>query len=189
MIKRVLVGAAVAAAGWAAYSNVRRWWETWGVDPDEGARALAGDALVPDATVVDTRGLTIDAPPEAVWPWLVQMGFGRAGWYSYDRLDMRGASAERIVPEWQQLEVGDLLPTHPDGGFEVRVLEPGRALVVYIDAAMAARWKEAARSRGREGTDAAGESMPPEMSATTRPLPPTGSPPAPGILLKPKKAS
>jgi hypothetical protein len=166
MIKRVLVGATVAAAGWAAYAGVRRWWETWGVDPSEAKRALAGDELVADPTVVDTRGLTIEAPPEAVWPWLVQMGFGRAGWYSYDRLDMRGASAERIVPEWQQLEVGDLLPTHPDGGFEVKVLDPGRALVVYIDAPMAERWKEAARSRGRDETVGAGESMPPGLAAS-----------------------
>ena len=142
MIKRVVVGATLAAASLAAYASVRRWWETWGVDPAESARALPGDELVEQPTTSDTRGLTIDAPPEAVWPWLVQMGYGRAGWYSYDRLDMRGSSAEEIVPEWQALAVGDTLPTHPGGGFEVRVLEPGRALVAYIDSAIAARWKE-----------------------------------------------
>jgi len=157
MIKRVLVGATLAAAGWAAYSNARRWWETWGVDPAEAARDLPGDDLVEAPTVVDTRGLTIDAPPEAVWPWLVQMGFGRAGWYSYDRLDMRGASAERIVPEWQDLEVGGILPTHPGGGFEVRALEPGRSLVAYVDSAIAERWKEQAQAAdGKAGAQDAG---------------------------------
>jgi hypothetical protein len=66
------------------------------------------------------------------------MGYGRAGWYSYDQLDMKGRSADRILPEHQQLAVGDLLPTDPGGGFVVKVLEPGRALVAFVDSAMVA---------------------------------------------------
>ena len=172
MIKRVVVGATIAAAGVAAYASVRRWWETWGVDPAESARALPGDDLVEQPTTSDTRVLTIDAPPEAVWPWLVQMGYGRAGWYSYDRLDMRGTSAEEIVPEWQNLSVGDTLPTHPGGGFEVRVLEPGHALVAYVDSAMAARWKEGRDAGETQPTGLAvsggflDTSMPREFAAT-----------------------
>ena len=133
MLKRIAVGAAIAGASWLAYVGVRQWWNTWGVVPDEAARELPGDDLVPDAKAVDTRGITIEASPERVWPWLVQMGYGRGGWYSIDQLDMRGKSADRIVEAWQDLAVGDVLPTHPGGGFEVRVLEPNRKLVLFGD--------------------------------------------------------
>ena len=83
----------------------------------------------------ETRGITIDAPPEAIWPWLVQMGYGEAGWYSYDQLDQRGTSATGINAAWQQLAVGDIVPTHPGGGFEVARFDPGRALVLRSDTA------------------------------------------------------
>jgi hypothetical protein len=61
------------------------------------------------------------------------MGYGRAGWYSWDRLDMKGDSADRILAEHQGLAVGDTVPTDPGGGFEVRVLEPHEALVLHVD--------------------------------------------------------
>jgi len=141
MLKRIVVGASLAGVGWLTWFQARRWWATWGMDPAEQTRALPGDEIVADGATILTRGITIDAPPEAVWPWLVQMGFGRAGWYSYDRLDMKGRSADAIVPEFQELSVGDVLPTHPDGGFEVRLVEPGRALVVYLDTKIAQAWK------------------------------------------------
>jgi hypothetical protein len=133
MLKRVVVGAAIAGASWLAYVGVRQWWKTWGVVPDEATKPLPGDKLVPDAQAIETRGITIEASPERVWPWLVQMGYGRAGWYSIDQLDMRGKSAERIVEAWQDLAVGDVVPMHPGGGFEVKVLEPNRALVLFGD--------------------------------------------------------
>jgi hypothetical protein len=134
----VALGAAaatsVALGAAAAYTRViAPWWRSWGVRPVEAAAVLPGDDVVPDATVTDTRGLDIDAPPEAVWPWLIQMGYGRAGWYSYDAMDMRGHSADQIEPSLQRLEVGDLVPTSPTTGFAVKVLEPGRALVLSID--------------------------------------------------------
>jgi hypothetical protein len=71
------------------------------------------------------------------------MGYGRAGWYSYDQLDQKARSADEIVPEWQGLAVGDTVPTHPGGGFAVKILEPARALVLYVDSAMAASWRGA----------------------------------------------
>ena len=86
MRARVLLigGMAAAAAGAAPATTytlaVRPWWRTWGVDPADAELSFAGDDLVPDATVVETRGVEIDAPPDAVWPWLVQMGYNRAGW-------------------------------------------------------------------------------------------------------------
>ena len=133
MIKRILVGSAIAASGMAAYSSVRRWYSTWGFDPAEAFKALPGDELIPDATTSETRGLTIDAPPQAIWPWLLQMGYGRGGWYSYDAMDMKGSSADAIDPELQHLAVGDTIPTDPTGGFMVKVIEPERALVLFVD--------------------------------------------------------
>jgi hypothetical protein len=137
-MRNAIVGTVIGTAAGITISRTVRWWRTWGVDPIEADKALAGDDLVATPTAILTRGITIDAPPDAVWPWLVQMGFGRAGWYSYDRLDVRGKSADRIVPAWQTLEVGDLVPHSPDGGFAVRVVEPGQALVLYSDTELVA---------------------------------------------------
>jgi proline iminopeptidase len=128
-----IAGAVIGTAAGITISRTVRWWRTWGVDPIEAAKPLTGDDLVPTPTAIITRGTTIDAPPEAVWPWLVQMGFDRAGWYSYDRMDMRGTSANKIVPAWQKLDVGDVMPVSPDGGFAVKVVEPARALVLFTD--------------------------------------------------------
>jgi hypothetical protein len=147
MLRRlVLLTAAAGAAGYAAWKlAVEPAYREWGVDPDDAAKPLAGDDLVPEPTVVDTRSITIAAPPSAVWPWLVQMGYGRAGWYSYDAIDMAGQSVDRIVPEWQTLAQGDTMPTAPGSGFHVAVLEPERALVLYVDEAMIAAQAEAAK--------------------------------------------
>ena len=133
ILKTALASAAVWAAGSAAAVATRQWWRTWGVDPAEAIRELPGDELVPDAEAVDTRGITVAAPPDAVWPWLAQMGYKRAGWYSYDTIDMNAPSVDAIVPEWQTVAPGDVFPTHPGGGFVVKVVEPGRSLVLYND--------------------------------------------------------
>lgn len=85
------------------------------------------------AEVQWTHGVTIRGRPADNWPWLVQMGCRRAGWYSYDRLDNDGVpSADRILPELPQVEVGDILPWTPADvdGFVVRSVEPERALVL-----------------------------------------------------------
>jgi hypothetical protein len=87
---------------------------------------------VPKPSFNATRAITIAARPERVWPWLVQVGVKRAGWYSYDLLDNFGRpSARRIIPELQHLEVGDVLPMSPDGrsGIRVRAIEPGRSMI------------------------------------------------------------
>jgi len=135
MKKRIVLGTGMAAIGWAGYTGIRRWRSSWGMDPDEAGMRLPGDTLVESPSSSDTRGITIEAPADLVWPWLVQMGYGRGGWYSIDQLDMRGPSANRIMDDWQGLAVGDVMPTHPGGGFAVKVLEPGRALVLYADTA------------------------------------------------------
>jgi hypothetical protein len=96
---------------------------------------LPGDDLVPEPAYVTTRAITVQAPAEAVWPWLVQLGQGRGGFYTYDRLEqMVGAgirSADRIVPELQQLAIGDTVRLSPEGGPKVALLDAGRALVLY----------------------------------------------------------
>jgi len=110
-------------------SVVRPWHARWGATDEEVARALPGDELLPDANVT-TRAVTIDARPEEVWPWLVQLGYGRAGWYSYDWIDNDGRpSASRIVPELQRLEPGDQILMAPGLGPRVRAVEPDRYLL------------------------------------------------------------
>lgn len=144
MIRRIIVGSVIWAGSWAAFVAARQWYRTWGVDPLEALKVLPGDDLVAAPTACDTRGITIDAPPDAVWPWLVQMGYGRGGWYSYDALDMKGASSEAILPEHQALAVDDIVPTDPGGGFMVKAVEPERALVLSIDPEIIARRKDIA---------------------------------------------
>ena len=133
MRKLLVFGAVIAAALTAASLAGRQWWRTWGIVPDEATKPLPGDELVPDAQASDTRGITIEAAPERVWPWLVQMGYERGGWYSIDQLDVRTKSVSTIVEEWQDLAVGDILPTYPGGGFQVKLLDPNRSLVLYGD--------------------------------------------------------
>jgi hypothetical protein len=122
--------AGTAIAGWLRLREER---QTWGVEPEDTERALAGDDLIDDPGIVETRSLRVDAPPSVVWPWLVQMGYGRGGWYSYDRMDMKGSSAREILPEFQDLKVDDLVPTDSGGGFVAKIVEPDKALVLYLD--------------------------------------------------------
>ncbi len=142
MLKRIVVGSAIAGASWYAFYRATSYLKGWGVGEGEASLELPGDDLVAEPSTKDTRSIRIAAPPEAVWPWLVQMGYGRAGWYSYDAMDMKGRSADRILPELQQLEVGDTVPTDPGGGFLVRGLDPGHSLVLYADSELIARRRE-----------------------------------------------
>jgi hypothetical protein len=129
------VGALALAAGGRAYRRfLRRPVLDWGARPEETAARLPGDELLERADAVATRAITIDAPPSAIWPWLIQMGPGRGGVYTYDwienlfGLEMR--SSDRIHPEWQHLEVGDVIPGKASlPGMRVEVLDPERALV------------------------------------------------------------
>jgi len=88
---------------------------------------MAGDEICGNANFIATRAITIDARPEDVWPWIVQIGYKRAGFYSYDFIDNAGIpSAERIIPEFQEVKVGDRIPLDSAGGVLVRALEPNR---------------------------------------------------------------
>jgi hypothetical protein len=99
----------------------------------EDERPLPGDDLLPDAVAQFTHGITMRATPEKIWPWLVQMGCRRAGFYSIDLLDNAGRrSAREIHPELQRIAVGDVLPATPEGedGFEVLRIDAPRTLVL-----------------------------------------------------------
>jgi hypothetical protein len=131
--RRLALAAAVAAP--ASYARwVRPRLLSWGATRDETTGAYPGDELIPDPDGGATMATTLPAPPERVWPWLVQMGGGRGGWYSWDWLDNNGApSADHIVPQWQRLEQGQHLyraPKGPNNWFTVVVLEPNRSLVL-----------------------------------------------------------
>ncbi|MEU8233130.1 SRPBCC family protein [Actinoplanes sp. NPDC048967] len=132
LVVKGLAGAALLAA--VAYGPpARRWYLTFGATPEEVAAAMPGDELLAGTDLVSTRAVTIDAPPDAVWPWLVQMGSHRGGAYTYDwienlfGLDMH--SADRILPQFQQLTVGDVLPLGADGpDMRVEICDAPRTL-------------------------------------------------------------
>lgn len=132
---RVLaVSAASAAAAYGLWLRPRVL--TWGATGEEAARDYPGDELIPDPDDGATMATTLPVPPESVWPWLAQMGGDRGGWYSRDWLDNNGRpSVDRIVPEWQDLRVGQRLsraavPGQEPGSFTVVTLEPNRTLVL-----------------------------------------------------------
>jgi hypothetical protein len=138
--KRTLaIGTGLAAGlGPVAYPLFfRRWCLTWGARGDEVSRKLPGDELLPDAGLVTTRAITIDAPPAAIWPWLVQMGSGRGGAYTYDWIEnlfgLNMHSADEILPQYQDLKVGDELLMGAGGPvMRVEVLDKERALTIRI---------------------------------------------------------
>jgi hypothetical protein len=114
---------------------MRRWMSRWGATSSDLTRVMAGDALLVNPTYSGTMAVTVDARPEHIWPWLVQIGYQRGGLYSYDWLDrlfgyLDRPSATRILPEFQHLAVGDHIPVGRGPGWPVAVLEPDRALVL-----------------------------------------------------------
>ena len=127
-------GAVVAGAAALVYFRFLRDWHLhWGATPAEARGEVAGDDLMPHPDIVATRAVEIDAPPSAVWPWLVQMGPGRGGAYTHDwierRLGIDIRNTDRIIPEFQGLKVGDEIPM-PGYAMRVERLDPERAMVV-----------------------------------------------------------
>ena len=115
------------------FGFLRRWHMTWGATAQEAGGQVAGDELMPDADIVATRVVEIDAPPAAIWPWLVQMGPGRGGAYTYAwierRLGIDIRNTDQIIPELQDLKVGDEIPM-PGYAMRVERLDPGQVLVI-----------------------------------------------------------
>jgi hypothetical protein len=123
---------------------LRPWAMEWGTTAIERASTLPGDEFVPLAHYRVDHGITINAPTEAVWPWVIQIGQDRGGFYSYSKLEnafgARITNANRIIPEWQKRQVGELVPTVPENylggifrrrlGCTVLKVVPGEALVL-----------------------------------------------------------
>jgi hypothetical protein len=129
---KFLGGFALGAASLTAYLLwVRPRQLRWGASDEEVARAMPGDEVIASPTFNATRAVTVEAPPEAIWPWLTQVGFGRAGWYSYDYVDnLCRPSADRLIPELQNVSVGDLVPMGPGGmGLKVAAVDRPRILL------------------------------------------------------------
>ncbi len=119
-----MISISLFVLGFVYLTRIRPWQLRWGANDDEIKRAMPGDEIVGQPSFNATRAVTIHAPAEQIYPWIVQMGMTRAGWYSYDWLDNLGRpSAETILPEHQKIHVGDLIPLSPDGKQGMRVKE------------------------------------------------------------------
>jgi hypothetical protein len=133
---RSVQAAALLFAGLGAYHlGVRPALRRWGADDGEVTRPFPGDGRVADPFVVSTRAVSVAAEPRDIWPWLVQMGDGRGGLYSLDRLDMlfgyiHAPSADVVLPQYQGLAVGDVIPLGRGPDWPVIIVDRERALVV-----------------------------------------------------------
>jgi hypothetical protein len=140
VIAEGLEGAALMALAIPTFLLLRGWWLRWGAADDEVKRTLPGDELAPNPNWGYTHAVTVNAPIAEVWPWIAQMGQGRGGFYSYQGLEnLVGCdiyNADRIVPEWQDPQIGDEIRLHPKLGIPIAILEPGRALVLHALADM-----------------------------------------------------
>jgi hypothetical protein len=128
------VVAAIAGAVAGYIHLARRRQLSWGATDQESNEPLAGDDLIAHADLTATRAITISVSAAQVWPWIAQLGQGKGGFYSYDFLENRARcdihSADRIVPEWQDVGVGDEVRLAPEVGLVVACLERGRSLVL-----------------------------------------------------------
>ncbi len=138
-MKRGLAAAAVAAASVIGYARwVKPWQQRWGATQEERSIRLPGDELVAAPATQLTRAITIDAPPDRVWPWIVQLGADRGGFYSYDWLEnlfgLEIHSADHIVTAWQEVRVGDVVyaSRNRSAGWFVVGLRPNEALVLKV---------------------------------------------------------
>jgi proline iminopeptidase len=135
-MRRFLRRLFAAAAFVAVAAAVVRWFElrkkNYGSTPEEQRRPLPGDEFVHELATETTNAITIEAPPEAVWPWLIQMGYDRAGWYTSVSVERRDPVAEEIIPEFQDVEAGYVLTLDPKGtvGLPVLRVDPEEALVL-----------------------------------------------------------
>jgi hypothetical protein len=124
-----------ATAGLAYWFLIRKIFRTWGAGEIELQRVMPGDTCVDQPTYEATLAISIQARPRHIWPWLLQMGCGRGGLYSYDWLDqlfgyLDRPSANHILPEFQRLRAGDVIPLGRGPGFPVRLVQPDHSLVL-----------------------------------------------------------
>jgi hypothetical protein len=157
----VALGTALALA----YPTViRPWMLGWGASQQERHKPLPGDDLVPDPLTTSTRAITVNAPVEAVWPWLAQIGQDRGGFYSYEWLEnlagCRMHNALAIHPEWQERAIGEVVKLHWALGNPVASFEPNHAMVLsgwgafVVERQTAERCRVILRSRTKRGWSA-----------------------------------
>jgi hypothetical protein len=136
MLKKIGIGLAalVATVPGIYLLFIRPWHQRWGATDEEIQRPMPGDDEVKNPMMSATHAVTVNARPEAIWPWLVQLGQGRGGFYSYDwienRMGLGISNADRIIPEFQNLKVGDEIPLGPGIGIPVKAIEPNRFLLL-----------------------------------------------------------
>ena len=135
MGRRAVAGViATGGAAAACILLVRPWYLRWGATDQESDGLLPGDELIANPDLTATRAITVRTSADRVWPWIAQLGQARGGFYSYDFVEnLVGCdihSADRIVPEWQNVEVGDEVKLHPEVGLAVAALASGRSLVL-----------------------------------------------------------
>ncbi|MGZ3615923.1 MAG: hypothetical protein ACXWOL_03420 [Ktedonobacteraceae bacterium] len=147
MFKKLGIG--LALLGGTAFGLFLRfyrpWHSRWGATDDEVMHAMPGDELIEKPTFNVTRAITIHARPEEIWPWIVQIGYGRAGFYSYDLLDNLGKpSADHIIPELQHIEIGTWIPmsgkVSEETAFRVMAFKPD-SWMLWDKAASTWAWK------------------------------------------------
>ena len=136
----VFAGAATIIVAWALLTALLPRINRWGATDAEMRRSLPGDDLVVQPRIQTNRAITLNVSPAGVWPWLAQIGYKRAGWYSYDLIhrmlriagsvDDPRASAGRIIPELQDLKVGDAIKIAPQMAYGVVAIEPGRMILL-----------------------------------------------------------
>ena len=134
-----LGGAVAIATCILASPLLRPWYSRWGATPEEERMRLPGDEWVAKPVLEATRAITIKASAAAIWPWLVQLGQGRGGFYSYQRLEnLAGCgiqNADEIIPDYQNIQIGDQVRLGPEGypAFDVAGIEPEAALILRGD--------------------------------------------------------
>jgi hypothetical protein len=139
MNNKYCIGLLATVAGAAL---VNRLGHRWGATDEEVSASLPGDEIIPHPMLETTHAITIHAPAAEIWPWLVQMGYQRGGWYTDTRWyawveqalwHSQGTGTDRILPQFQHIEVGDTIPDGPPGTayWTVKALEPNRFLALY----------------------------------------------------------
>lgn len=134
MIKILSVAAILILVATVYLAVIRPWYMRWGATDEEVARVMPGDEIVAQPTFNSTRAVTIEGSPDEIWLWLVQMGYGRAGFYGYDLIENLGSqrgleSARAIIPELQGFDVGDDMPISVVATYKIKVMETGRYLI------------------------------------------------------------
>ncbi|NDJ75626.1 MAG: hypothetical protein GYB65_05145 [Chloroflexi bacterium] len=135
MIKRLLAALGLLTCIMAGYVFIARPYQLhWGATAEEQSADMPGDELVAEPDFFATRAITIAGTPEDIWPWLIQMGYNRAGFYGYDILENLGSdrglhSAKRILPQYQEFQVGDAVPISSVHEMKFYAIEPNEYLI------------------------------------------------------------